>query len=165
VFGSVEALAGDYPAAEAALRHSCAASRQIGDTGYLSTTLAILADVVYEQGRYEEAVELSGESEELGAADDVMTQVYWRAARAKAFARLGRVDAGERLAREAVDRARATDDLNELAHVVGALAEVLDAAGRTEEAHEAWAEALELYERKGNVVMAGRTRDALAARA
>ena len=43
------------------------------------------------------------------------------------------------------------------------LAEVLLLAGRTEEAAEALEQALARYERKGNVVMAARTRDRLEA--
>jgi tetratricopeptide (TPR) repeat protein len=160
-FGWLEMLAGDFPAAEAELRHGCEISRRIGDTGYLSTTLGILADVVCEQGRYEEAVRLSEEAEEAGAPDDVMTQVLWRVARAKALARLGEFEEGERLAREAVSLARGTDSLNETAQTLGALAETLRLAGREGEARDALGEALGLYERKGNVVMARRTREAL----
>ncbi len=42
------------------------------------------------------------------------------------------------------------------------LAEVLELAGRREEAAAALEQALELYERKGNLVMAERTRERLA---
>ena len=136
--------------------------KRIGETGYFSTTTAILADVVYEQGRYDEALQLSEEAEEAGVADDVMTQVLWRVARSKALARLGEPEEGERLAREAVARARKTDDLNETAVAFSALGETLRVAGREDEAREALAEALELYERKGNVVMVRRTQEALA---
>jgi tetratricopeptide (TPR) repeat protein len=160
-FGWLEMLAGDLAAAEVELRHGCEISRRVGDSGYLSTTLAILADVVCEQGRYEEALQLSEEAEKAGASDDVMTQVLWRVARAKALARLGQLEEGEPLAREAVSRARATDRIDELAQTLGALAETLRLGGCEDEAREALAEALELYERKGNVVMARRTREAL----
>jgi predicted Zn-dependent protease len=43
------------------------------------------------------------------------------------------------------------------------LGEVLSLAGRVEEAAESLEQALARYERKGNVVMAARTRDRLAA--
>src|SRR5205823_3633607 len=115
-----------------------------------------------DQGRHEEALQLSRESEELGGADDVITQVYWRTARARALSRLGHVDEGEALARGAVARARATDNIDVIAHTLDALAETVRAAGRDVEAREAQAEALSLYERKGNVVMAGRARELLA---
>ena len=67
----------------------------------------------------------------------------------------------ERLAREAVTRARTTDNIDETAIALSALGETLRLAGREGEAHEALAEAFELFERKGNVVMAERTRAAL----
>ena len=91
-----------------------------------------------------------------------MTQVYWRSARGRALARLGQVDESEALAREAVARARATDNIDIIAHTLDALAETLRAAGRGGEARKAQTEALLLYERKGNVVMAGRVRELLA---
>ncbi len=50
-------------------------------------------------------------------------------------------------------------------HAYADLAEVLSLAGRPKEAAEALERALERYERKGNVVMAGRTRDRLVAAA
>jgi class 3 adenylate cyclase/tetratricopeptide (TPR) repeat protein len=160
-FGWLEVLAGDPAAAEAELRRGCEISRQVGDSGYLSTTLAILAGVVSDQGRHEEALRLSHEAEEVGGAGDVTTQVLSRSARAMALARLGRVDEAEPLARDAVARARMTDKINEIAHTLDALAETLRLAGRPDEARDAQTEALSLYERKGNVVMARRARELL----
>src|SRR5262249_8726857 len=112
-FGWLEMLAGDLPAAEAELLHGCDVSVQVGDTGYFSPPLGILADVVSEQGRHEEALEFAQRAEETGAADDEMTQVLLRVARAKALARLGRLEEAEQVAREAVSRSRPTDDTNE----------------------------------------------------
>jgi hypothetical protein len=68
---------------------------------------------------------------------------------------------GEALAREAVERAASTDDLNLRA---GALLDLADILRRKDEdeANAAMREALELFERKGNVVMAERTRARLA---
>ena len=160
-FGSLETLVGDLPAAEVELRHGYEVSRRIGETGYLSVTVAILADVVCEQGRYEEAIQLSEEAEGAATADDAIAQVVWRSARGKALARLGHLEAGEALARDALCRIRRTDDINEVAHTLRAVAGILQLAGREDEAREALAEAIELYERKGNVVMAGRARAAL----
>src|SRR5262245_12818682 len=76
-FGWLEILEGKLPAAEAELRRGCEISRRVGDTGFQSTTLALLTGVVSDQGRHEEALELSRESEQLGGPEDVMTQVYW----------------------------------------------------------------------------------------
>jgi tetratricopeptide (TPR) repeat protein len=160
-FGWFEQLQDDLPAAEAELRKGYEMSKRMGETGYLSTTAAILADVVCAQGRTEEALRLTEEAREMGSAGDVMTEVLWRVARAKTLARLDRVTEAEGLAREAVARIRATDDLNATAGAIAALADILRAAGRTEESVEARLEAIRLYERKGNVVMAQRMREAV----
>ena len=160
-FGSMEQLQDHLPAAEAELWKGYEISKGMGETGYLSTTAAILADVLCAQGRTEEALRLSQEAEATGVPDDVVTQVLWRVARAKAFVRLGRLAEGECLAREAVARARGTENLNQTADAIAALSDTLLAAGRTEEATDALRDAGRLYERKGNVVMATRMRDAV----
>jgi hypothetical protein len=64
--------------------------------------------------------------------------------------------------REGLELAAQTDDLNDHAKALADLAEVLELAGRREEAAAALGQALELYERKGNLVMAERTRARLA---
>jgi ATP/maltotriose-dependent transcriptional regulator MalT len=161
-FAYVEILGGDLAAAEAELRQGYEISKEISETGYLSTTAAMLADVVYEQGRYEEALRLTEESEATGAPDDELTQILWRATRAKILARLGDPDAGETLAGAALERVRTTEYLVETADTLRAYAETLRAGGRDAEAAAALREALELYERKGNLVMAGRVRELLA---
>jgi class 3 adenylate cyclase/tetratricopeptide (TPR) repeat protein len=161
-FASLARLEGDPEAAEAELLHGIEASKRVGETSFRSSTVGFLADVAADLGRNEEAIRLSEESEALGAEDDVMTQVLWRSARARALARLGRQDEAERLAREALARARRTEDINQTADVLCALAETLRVSGRDDEARAALSEALELYERKGNVVMAARTRELLA---
>ena len=76
------------------------------------------------------------------------------------LARRGELEEGERLAREAVALAAETDMLNMHADALVDLAEVLAlAGGRTPAELE---QALALYERKGNLVMAERTRSRLA---
>jgi class 3 adenylate cyclase len=76
------------------------------------------------------------------------------------LARRGEFHEGERLAREAVALAEETDMLNAHADALIDLAEVLtlaDQDGRAE-----LEQALALYERKGNLVMAERARSRLA---
>ena len=62
------------------------------------------------------------------------------------------------MAREAVRLAESTDGLNRRAKAERDLAEVLQLAGRLEEAGAALNRAIELFEEKGNIVSAGRTR-------
>ena len=101
-------------------------------------------------------------SESTAAADDVVSQVIWRGARAKLLARQGRVDEAEKLAREAVRLIAQTDQLTDHAATLLDLAEVLRLAGRPDAANAAVHEAIELYTRKGNTVSAGHARSLIA---
>jgi class 3 adenylate cyclase len=152
VSGWVELLAGDLPAAEDELRRSYEALEEIGDKGYLSTTAALLAEAVYGQGRYGEAESLTEVTESLAPADDVVSQVLWRATRAKALARRGESEQAEVLAREAVGLAAGTDDLNLHADRLMDRAELMRLVGRPAEALALVSQARELYRRKGNEV-------------
>jgi tetratricopeptide (TPR) repeat protein len=68
----------------------------------------------------------------------------------------------ERLAQEAVEIGGGTDLLNVQADAYSDLADVLLLAGEREEAAIALERALSRYTRKGNIVMAKRTRARLA---
>jgi ATP/maltotriose-dependent transcriptional regulator MalT len=127
-----------------------------------------LAQVVYTLGRYDEADELSRESERLAQSDDVQTQVLWRGVRAKVFARRGCAPEAERLAREAVALAAQTELPLVQAGALTDLAEVLELAGRPLEGASQLEDAREIYVRKGDRVSSERTRalaDELRARA
>jgi tetratricopeptide (TPR) repeat protein len=76
--------------------------------------------------------------------------------------RQGDVDEALRLAREAVAIVTQTDWLNLRGDALLDLAEVLDLAERLDEAAPVIAEALGLYEQKGNVVSAGKAHELLA---
>ncbi len=69
----------------------------------------------------------------------------------------------ERLGRDALGHILETDSPKLQGDVYCDLAEVLEAAGRREEAVAAWQEALDRYERKGIIPLARRTRERLAA--
>ena len=92
-----------------------------------------------------------------------MTQMLSRQVRAKVLARRGEHAEAERLAREAVAIGEGTDALNWQGDANADLAEVLLLGGKAGEAAAALEQALDRYERKGNLVMARRTRDRLAA--
>jgi ATP/maltotriose-dependent transcriptional regulator MalT len=160
--GWIELLAGTPAAAEPALRRGDALLEEIGEKSYRSTLVAVLAQVVYEQHRYDEAEELTVVSAELAAADDLASQIGWRSVRAKVLARRGELEQAERLGREAVEIAERTDGLDWLANALVDLAEVFRIGGRAAEAVAALEEALRLYEAKGVVPSAERTRALLA---
>ena len=162
MFGRVDQLAGDDRAAEAEFRAGYDLSRDLGETGYLSTIACFLGEVVFEQGRYDEAFRLSEEAERAGAPDDVMTQMKWRALRGLVLVEQGRMQEAELLARESVEVARPGDTLDDIGICVAALGRVLERAGKLEEARAAFQEASDLWERKGNVVSAAHARESLA---
>ena len=159
VSGLVEMLAGDPAAAEAELRKDYEALNRMGERNYISTVAAMLAEPLYQQGRYQEAGELTRFSESVAAPDDFASQSLWRCVRGKIAARAGRFDEAESLVREAVRLSRESDEPDSQASVLMDLAEVLDLAGRADEAAVAFEEAIELYEAKGNIVSAARARE------
>jgi ATP/maltotriose-dependent transcriptional regulator MalT len=122
---------------------------------------AYLGETLYAQERDDEAIRLTEVSESMAAADDLTSQIVWRATRAKARARSGDDGGAEVLAREAVSLAEETDCLVLHADALMSLAEVLFSRGAAVEAAARLSEALALYEAKGNVVSAAAARDRL----
>jgi tetratricopeptide (TPR) repeat protein len=109
-------------------------------------------------GRYEEAEALAQRGRELGGSDDLFTQATWRQVQALVLSSRREHAEAERLAREAVTIAADTDMLQLQGDTYVDLAEVLDAAGRGEEADAALSEALDRYERKEIIPLARRIR-------
>jgi ATP/maltotriose-dependent transcriptional regulator MalT len=160
----VRLLAGRPALAEARLRADIETLSSMNAGGALATTTALLAQVVYAQGRMEEAGELCQMTERRAAAEDTMTQVTWRGVQAKVLAHGGRCHDAEALAREAVALAEPTDLLLHRGDAMLDLAEVLRTCERPEESDHAARTALELYELKGNVAAAARARPLLSRR-
>jgi len=146
----IESLAGAPGAATDVLRTSYATLDQMGERGLRATIAGFLAAALYSEGEYEEAARFSLASEEAAATDDVVSQISWRASRAKILARQGELERAEALAREAVGIAEATDLLNTQGDAFSDLAEVLALAGKRGEALAAFEHAVLRYERKGN---------------
>jgi tetratricopeptide (TPR) repeat protein len=160
--GEVEELADSLDTAEVEVRTASEIHERISNLGNLASTLPQLGDLVYAQGRYDEALELSEFAERITIQGDVDAEVGWRQLRAKALARLVHLDEAEGLAREAVRLAANTDFLAMHAGALLALAEVLRLADRSSDAAAALREALELFRQKGNVVAAARAESSLA---
>jgi tetratricopeptide (TPR) repeat protein len=158
----VEMLAGDPAAAERCLRKGFDALEEMGDRAVLSTTAAFLGETLVAQERDEEAERFAELSAELAVEDDVMTQALWRGVQATVLARRGGLAEAERMARHAVSLAEGTDFVNHRAAAQVVLGQVLGRQERQDAAHQALAEALSLYEQKGNLVAAGQVRAALA---
>ncbi|HSD01976.1 MAG TPA: adenylate/guanylate cyclase domain-containing protein [Gaiellales bacterium] len=136
---------------------------ELGERSALSTAAGDLAQSLYALERLDEADAWAGRTAELGASDDAASEMVWRQVRGKVLARRGDPVEAERLAREAVAIGEETDGLNWQGDANADLAEVLLLIGKADEAAVALTHALDCYERKGNVVLAGRMRDRLAA--
>jgi tetratricopeptide (TPR) repeat protein len=149
VTGRLEMSVGDPAAAERVLRESRDRLEEMGEHGWLSTILAGHADALYALDRYEEAYAATERSDEVGASDDLATQILWRSARAKVLARWGRPDEAEALAREAVRIADSTEGTLWQADAYRALADVMAILRRPDEEGRALREALGRYEEKG----------------
>ena len=156
--GMVELLAGNFEAAEHELRLSYDALAAVGHSAFLSTTAAFLAKPLYELGRYDDALYMTRASDAAASADDIASQVIWRGTRAKVLAHQGDERQATKFAQEAVKLLEDTDLLNTRADAFADLAETMRLLGRDEEASAARAEALELYETKGNLASAGAIR-------
>jgi hypothetical protein len=115
--------------------------------------------VLLAQGRVEEAVAMVTSARALDAGSGVRYEVYWRTATAKAGVQTSG-DPGEavRLAREAVEIVGRSPNLNLHAEALTMLADVLEATGDRASALAALGAARDLYERKGNALLAERTR-------
>jgi tetratricopeptide (TPR) repeat protein len=159
--GDIEMLAGEPKAAERELRRGYQALEAMGERGLLATVAAELARAVCLQGRYVEAEELTRVSESLARPADVSAQIAWRAVRGHSLAGRGDLAAAEALAREALALTERTDDLNRQARVLVDLANIVRRSGREDEAVPLLEGALELLERKGNVVAAADVRGLL----
>ncbi len=154
----VERLAGDLATAEREVRVDYEFLDRAGETYFLATMAAQLARVVREQGRDDEALVLSTEAERRAAADDIDAQVLWRSVRAPIIARAGEVEQAERLAREAVELASSTEDLVLQADAMFELGVVLQIAGRVDMARSFAEKAASIFEAKGDIVSAAKSR-------
>ncbi|MFL6127681.1 MAG: adenylate/guanylate cyclase domain-containing protein [Mycobacteriales bacterium] len=159
----IELLGGDLGIAEAELRRAYDTLTGLGERYLLPPVAALLAQVVYAQGRADEAEEISRTAEELTAADDVEAQALWRSVRAKVFSGRDLAEEAEGLAREAVRLIRTTDSPGMQADALLDLAEVLRRSARPDEARVIADEARGLYQEKGNLVGVARATAVVAA--
>jgi tetratricopeptide (TPR) repeat protein len=159
----VELLAGEPAVAEERLRTAYERLDELGEKAVFASTAAMLANAIYAQGRYAEAGEFCRASREAAAADDLDAQVEWRGVAAKLLAQRGQIAEAETLAREAVELVARTDFLRSHGDALLDLGEVLALGGEPQKAAAAFRAGLELYEQKGDTVMAGRARSRLDA--
>ena len=154
---------GDHATAVRFLRRQCKLFEERGLRPLLSTYAPLLGRSLCALGRHDEAEPLAQLGRGLGDEEDAMTQMVWRQVQALVYSSRGQHSEAEPLAREAVDIAERTDWLNYQGDAYCDLAEVLAAAGRTDEAADALEQALERYERKKNLAMVAQVKPKLEA--
>ena len=158
---AIAVLEGDYETAARFLRRQCKLLEERGLRPALSTYAPLLGRSLCVLGCHDEAEPLAKFGRELGDEQDVMTQVLWRQVQALVHSSRGEHTKAEPLARRAVEIVEVTDWLSYQGDALCDLAEVLAAAGRTEEAAAALEQALERYERKKNLAMVAQVRPKL----
>jgi tetratricopeptide (TPR) repeat protein len=159
----LELLAGDPAAAAQNAARGCGILEEAGERGWLSTSACYYAQALYELDRLDEAKEWAQKGLDIASSEDLATQVFASQVLAKVAARHGQHAEAERLARAAVTLSDGTGGLLQTAEALDDLSEVLELAGRRDEAAEACREALDRYERKGALAPAARVRERLAA--
>ena len=158
----IERLAGDLPAAEAVLREACKTLEELGEKGFLSTRAACLGLCLVRQGRPVEAEPFLELAERLmsNGGKDVLNLVHL--ARSATALSGGSLSEAEDHARRALTAIADWDHPNIKGDSLVQLADVLRAAGRADEAVDAYSEALALYQQKENLVAAERVTGSLA---
>ncbi len=157
----IELIAGDDEAAAEHLEFFCATHRTGQPSAALSTELLTLGRTLCRLGRFEEAEQLAAEGR-IVFEDDRLTEALLL--QVTALLQVQRQDhaEAERLAREAVATMQTTDAAWSQADTLYDLGEVLAAAGCSEAAAASFQEALVVYDRKGMIPLARRTRERLA---
>ena len=158
----IELLAGDPAKAAEFGAEGCRLHEELGERQFLAAASGSLAQALYALDRLEEADASAGRAAELGATDDMWTQMLWRQVRGKVLARRGEHAEAQLHAREAVTIGDDTDLLDAQGGAYADLAEVLLLTGKPDEAAAALEQALERYGRKGNLVSTQRVQTRLA---
>jgi class 3 adenylate cyclase/tetratricopeptide (TPR) repeat protein len=151
----VELLAGDLAAAEAQLRRDDAQLAGMGERYFRSTVVGLLGRVLLLGDRREDAEGFVVLAEALSDADDAWSQVLWRSTRARLLAE-EQPDRALELAHQAVELAETTTDLALRGDTLSDLGEVLLSTGSPDAAAAKFAEAVETYQRKGDLTSSRR---------
>ncbi|HSC51221.1 MAG TPA: tetratricopeptide repeat protein, partial [Gaiellaceae bacterium] len=161
--GPLELLAGNPAEAARVTGEACDFLDAAGERGWLSTMATLHASALFDLGRFDESEAAALRSRDAATSDDANAQASWRTALAKVLAQRGEHEEAERLVEEALPIADSSDELNNQGYLRLDAALVYRFAARRDKAEAALREALARFEQKGNAVMAGRTREFLAA--
>jgi len=155
----VEWLAGDFAAVEEAMRRGIAILEERGEHSLIALHRMMLGQAICAQGRFDEADEIARECERtLTDPLEVTTQPLWRRVRALVASERGDHAEADRLSREALEINETTQALFDFAWAQIERGQILQRAGRDQEAVEAFEEAARLATSKGDVVTAAQAR-------
>ena len=135
--------------AESLLRADWLVLGELGERGFRSTTGCLLAFVVAEQGRNDEAEQIVEEAEALTSEDDWLTFAFGACARAVVGQGRGQHDGAVAYARRGVELADATEYVLLQPWFYYELGRALVGAGRREEAADALQACVRLARIKG----------------
>ena len=156
--GSSRCSPATYPRPKSVCSPATSCSRQMGDKAFRPTTAAHLAQALFGQGRDDEALHYTQISEELGADDDLLTQVVWRGVRRGSW----QVEVGSTRPKSLLTRQWRSASGPTSSTLRPALSSTLRRSftrrDRPDESNAAAGAALGLYEEKGNRVAARKVR-------
>jgi tetratricopeptide (TPR) repeat protein len=158
----MEFQAGNHRRAEEAARASCADMQSRGLVRYLSTELCFLVDPLIAQGQLEEAAAQLERAAPLAAPDNVDALFRQARSRARLEHARGNLDVAEAAARKSMEYVLEEDVPDALAECSLVLAEVLQAAGREEQAREAALNALRISQARENAIFTQKASEFLA---
>jgi tetratricopeptide (TPR) repeat protein len=160
----IEILAGDFARAEEILASSCEALRQSTDRAWLAMNLGYLSGALYRQSRFEDALATSGEAWAAAPIGHLTARAIAGPVHAMSLARAGRSSEAKARADETLTLLAGCDSLHMRAAALAAAAEVDELAAVTSDrVGERWAEALTLFNQKGDLVSSRSVAERLAA--
>jgi class 3 adenylate cyclase/tetratricopeptide (TPR) repeat protein len=158
----VEMLAGDVAAAAVYGERGCEALVRSGNPSVASTAAGIAARANFYAGNSDQAEYWADRAVELGAPEDLQTQLMAAQARGLVAAGRGDADGTERHFRAAIEMATSTHSPLLLGDAYTDMAEAMALLGNRDAAIEAFREALGQSEAKENVALAAHVRQRLA---
>jgi tetratricopeptide (TPR) repeat protein len=159
----LELGAGNPVAAERELRAGLELLHKMGDIARSGHLTAMLALVLVDQGRLDEAEEYVEVARETVPDIDVGALALVKISAARVLVRRGEPEEATRLAAEAIELVDETQELLLIPDLLMWQAEVLELAGRIEDAEAALRKAADAAARKGALVDERRARERLAA--
>ena len=151
---------GDLDAAEEHLRGACASLERMRNRNSLASVAAELAGVLLLREELAESETWIATARRDATEGDVDAQIRLRSVDAKRLARRGEHAEAVAMGRSAVELAETTDATNRRARTLLEFAAVLDMCGRSDDGAAYTADAVTLYEEKGNIVEATAVRRA-----